>query len=36
MFEQWNFGGIQRGIKDLFPELSDEAIRKARGMIPKK
>jgi len=36
MFEQWNFGGIQKGIKDLFPELPDEIIKKARGMIPKK
>jgi hypothetical protein len=32
----WNFAEIQKSIKDLFPDLSDEAIQKAIEMIPKK
>ena len=34
MFEQWNFAGIQKDIKNLFPDLSDEIINKAIDMIP--
>ncbi|MFA5723538.1 MAG: hypothetical protein WC979_04745 [Candidatus Pacearchaeota archaeon] len=33
--EQWNFAGIQKEIKDLFPELPESAIKKAIEMIPK-
>ncbi len=36
MREQWNFIGIQKEIKDIFPKLPDDAIQKAIGMIPKK
>ncbi len=32
----WNFADIQKSIKDLFPDLSDEIIQKAIDMIPKK
>ena len=34
LYEQWNFAGIQKTIKDLFPEISDETIKKAVNMIP--
>jgi hypothetical protein len=34
MIEQWNFGGIQKGIKSLFSELPDDVIKRARAMIP--
>jgi hypothetical protein len=34
--EQWNFAGIQKTIKDLFPELSESVIKKAVEMIPKR
>ncbi len=34
MFEQWNFAGIQKDIKSLFPNLSDEIIKNAIDMIP--
>ena len=36
MREQWNFIGIQKNIKEIFPELSDDIIEKAKGMILKK
>ncbi len=32
----WNFVDIRKGIKELFPELPEETITKAIGMIPKK
>jgi len=32
----WNFADIQKGIKDVFPELTEESIKKAVDMIPKK
>lgn len=35
LIEQWNFAGIQKGIKDILPELPEGAIQKAIGMIPK-
>ena len=34
LIEQWNFAGIQKSIKDIFPELSETALAKAVGMIP--
>ena len=34
--EQWNFAGIQKTIQDLFPNLSENTIKKAIEMIPKK
>lgn len=34
--DYWNFADIQKPIKDLLPELSDEALQKAINMIPKK
>ena len=36
LYEQWNFAGIQKSIKDLFQDLSDETIQKAINMIPKR
>ena len=30
----WNFADIQKGIKDVFPELTEESIKKAVDMIP--
>ena len=36
LYEQWNFIEIQKSIKDLFPDLSEETINKAIEMIPKK
>ena len=36
LYEQWNFAGIQKSIKDLFPDLPESAIKKAVEMIPKK
>jgi len=35
MFEQWNFANIQKDIKSLFPDLTDDIINKAIAMIPK-
>ena len=35
LIELWNFAGIQKGIKDIFPEISDNAINTAINMIPK-
>ncbi|MBI2043795.1 hypothetical protein HYT24_00320 [Candidatus Pacearchaeota archaeon] len=32
----WDFGGIQKGIKDIFPEMSEDIIKRAIDMIPKK
>lgn len=32
----WNFADIQKPIKDLFPDLSEEVIQKAIDLIPKK
>ncbi|MDO8623315.1 MAG: hypothetical protein Q7R52_03640 [archaeon] len=32
----WNFVEIQKEIKELFPELSEDAINKAINMIPRK
>ena len=32
----WNFADIQKDIKDIFPELSNDSIKKAMNMIPKK
>jgi hypothetical protein len=34
--EQWNFAGIQKSIKDLFPDLPESAISKAIERIPKR
>ena len=34
--ELWNFAGIQKTIQDLFPNLSENTIKKAIEMIPKK
>ena len=36
MIEQWNFAGIQKPIKTLFPNLSEEVLKKAEGMIYRK
>ena len=36
LIENWNFAGIQKTIKDLFPELPESVIKKAVEMIPKK
>ena len=36
LYEQWNFAGIQKSIKNLFSDLPDRAIQKAIEMIPKK
>ena len=36
MIEQWNFAGIYKGVKDLFPEVSDKVIEQAIKMIPQK
>lgn len=33
--EQWNFAGIQKGIRDILPELPEEALQIAINMIPK-
>jgi len=34
MFEQWNFREIEKGIKDLFPDISEEIINSAISRIP--
>jgi len=34
--EQWNFAGISRGIKDLFPGLSEDSLKRAIDRIPGK
>ena len=31
--EQWNFKGIEKSIKDLFPDLTDETIQSYSKMI---
>jgi len=36
LYEQWNFAGIYKPLKELFPDLSEEIINKAIEMIPKK
>jgi len=36
LYEQWNFAGIQKSIKDILPDLPNEVIQKAIDMIPKK
>ncbi len=36
LYEQWNFAGIQKNIKEIFPEMPDLAIQKAVEMIPGK
>ena len=30
---KWNFKDIQKGIKEIFPELKDETIKEAGEMI---
>jgi len=32
----WNFADIKKDIRDVFPELTEETIKKAIEMIPKK
>ncbi len=34
IIEEWNFAGIQEDIKEIFPELTDEILKKAISMIP--
>lgn len=36
MMELWNFAGIERQLKDVFPELTKEVLDKAFSMIPSK
>ncbi|MEK6910522.1 MAG: hypothetical protein AABW82_02005 [Nanoarchaeota archaeon] len=36
LYEQWNFAGIQKSIKDILPDLPDRALQKAIEMIPSK
>jgi len=36
LYEQWNLAGIQKSIKDVFPNLPEEIIQKARNMLPRK
>ena len=36
LYEQWNFAGIQKSLRDLFPDLSESVIKKAIDMIPSK
>ena len=33
MHEQWNFAGIEKPIKSLFPDLTDDAIKSACSLI---
>lgn len=32
----WDFSSIQKGIKDLFPKLPEESLKRAIEMIPKR
>ncbi|MEA3378200.1 MAG: hypothetical protein U9Q69_01030 [Nanoarchaeota archaeon] len=34
--EYWDFAGIMKRIKDIFPELSNETLNEAIKMIPKR
>ena len=33
MQEQWNFAGIQKPIKKLFPDLTDESIKTYSNLV---
>lgn len=36
LIENWNFAGVYKPISHLFPDLPEEAIKKAVEMIPKR